>query len=565
MSENPSNSYNVNSSNTEIGAKPNKKTKYLFITGGVLSSLGKGIASASIGYLLKQSGFSVTVMKLDPYINIDPGTMNPMQHGEVYVTDDGAETDLDLGHYERFLDVTLGKRNNLTTGQVYFDVITKERKGHYLGKTVQVVPHITNEIKARMKSYHGEVDFVLIEIGGTVGDIESLPFLEAQRQLGYELGTGNYLNIHLTYVPYIASAGEIKTKPTQHSVKMLMEYGIRPDILLCRTEQNLSKEIRSKIALFCNVAEDSVFEARDVETIYEVPAFFARKGVTETILNKLGLEAPQELDMDTWNKFVKKIKTPTNIVRIALVGKYVKYPDSYKSILEAFIHAGSINNTKVKLDLIDSEELETLVETGALEEKLSGYDGVLVAPGFGHRGIEGKLSAIKYVRENNIPFFGICLGMQCSVIEFARNVCNMPEANSSEFVKNDFSVIDLMDDQKHVKEKGGTMRLGAYPCVIKEGTKAHKAYDNSQISERHRHRYELNNSFREVLQANGLLISGTSPNNELVEIVELTTHPWFVGVQFHPELKSRAVTGHPLFIQFVKAALKHNRAKEVNS
>lgn len=560
---NPSiNLNNVTEQNSEtkdkITATP-KKTKYLFITGGVLSSLGKGIASASIGYLLKQSGFSVTVMKLDPYINIDPGTMNPLQHGEVYVTDDGAETDLDLGHYERFLDVTLGKRNNLTTGQVYFDVINKERRGHYLGKTVQVVPHITNEIKARMRSYHGEVDFVLIEIGGTVGDIESLPFLEAQRQLGYELGTGNYLNIHLTYVPYIASAGEIKTKPTQHSVKMLMEYGIRPDILLCRTEQNLSKEIRSKIALFCNVAEDSVFEARDVETIYEVPAFFAKRNITETILKKLGLEAPQELDLDTWNKFVKRIKTPANLVNIALVGKYVKYPDSYKSIIEAFIHAGSINNTKVKLDLLDSEEMND----DNVSEILSKYDGVLVAPGFGNRGIEGKLTAIKYVRENNIPFFGICLGMQCAVIEFARNVCGLTDANSSEFVKNDYNVIDLMEDQKNVKDKGGTMRLGAYPCVIKDGSKAHIAYENTEISERHRHRYELNNNFRDILTQNGLTISGTSPNNELVEIVELNDHPWFVGVQFHPELKSRAVTGHPLFIKFVKAALKLNKSKEI--
>lgn len=546
--------------------KPNrtKQTKYLFITGGVLSSLGKGISSSSIGFLLKQSGFAVTIMKLDPYLNIDPGTMNPTQHGEVYVTDDGAETDLDLGHYERFLDVTLGKRNNLTTGQVYFDVISKERKGHYLGKTVQVIPHITNEIKARMKSYDGEVDFVIIEIGGTVGDIESLPFLESQRQLGYELGPNNYLNIHLTYVPYIASAGEIKTKPTQHSVKMLMEHGIRPDILLCRTEHPLSKEIRNKIALFCNVSEDSVFEARDLETIYEVPSFYAKKGLTETILRKLNIVASQELEMETWNKFLKKIKSPSNTVRVALIGKYVKYPDSYKSILEAFIHAGSVNNTKVSLDLIDSEELiDEQSGNVSVEEKLSMYDGILVAPGFGYRGIEGKLTAIKYARENNIPFFGICLGMQCAVIEFARNVCGLSQANSSEFVKNDFSVIDLMEEQKSLKEKGGTMRLGAYPCLIKEGTKAHKAYENLEISERHRHRYELNNKFRENLSEHGLVISGTSPNGELVEIVEINDHPWFVGVQFHPELKSRAITGHPLFISFVKAALKHSKSKSV--
>lgn len=528
-----------------------KDTKYLFFTGGVLSSLGKGIASSSIAFLLKQSGFSVTILKLDPYINVDPGTMNPLQHGEVYVTDDGAETDLDLGHYERFIDESLSQKNNLTAGQVYYDVITKERKGHFLGKTVQVVPHITNEIKNRMKSYHGEKDFVLIEIGGTVGDIESLPFLEAQRQLNYELGMGNYLNIHLTYVPYIASAKELKTKPTQHSVRQLMQYGIKPDILLCRSEHTLVKEIRAKIALFCNVDEDSVFEARDVDTIYEVPLFFAKKNIHKTILTKLGFKKIKQLKLDTWNKFVKKIKNPTNQVNIALVGKYTKYEDSYKSIVEAFIHAGSVNNCKVNLTMLNSEDLET----DNFKLLFDGFDGALIAPGFGNRGIEGKIRAITYLRENRIPFFGICLGMQCAVIEFARNVCGLKNANSAEFEKNNENVIDLMEEQKSIKDKGGTMRLGAYPCKIKKGTLAHKAYQSDLISERHRHRFEVNNEFREILESKGLILSGTSPDDKLVEIIELKEHPWFLGVQFHPELKSRAVSGHPLFISFIKKAL----------
>lgn len=535
-----------------------RDTKYIFITGGVLSSLGKGIASASLSLILKQMGFEVTIMKLDPYINVDPGTMNPYQHGEVFVTDDGAETDLDLGHYERFLGCSLNKNNNHTTGQVYFEVISKERKGHYLGKTVQVIPHITDEIKHRIKVFDGQYDFVLLEIGGTVGDIESLPFLESQRQMNFELGHKKVLNIHLTYVPYIKSAGEVKTKPTQHSVKVLMEYGIRPDILLCRTESKLTKDVRQKIALFCSVEENSVVEVVDVDhTIYEVPVAFAKRGLAEIVLSKLGLEVPP-LEFDTWNKFVQRIKNPKHEVKIALVGKYTKYRDSYKSIIEAFIHAGSINNARINLELIDSESLNS----ENAEELLHAVDGVLVGPGFGNRGIEGKISAIKYIRENNIPFFGICLGMQCAVIEYARNICGLKEANSSEFEKNDYSVIDLMDEQKSVKDKGGTMRLGAYPCTVKPETKAFSAYGEINISERHRHRYELNNNFRDILADNGMTLSGLSPDGKLVEIIELKDHPWFVGVQFHPELKSRAVTGHPLFVNFIKAAL--NKRKEQN-
>lgn len=537
--------------------KPKRVTKYIFITGGVLSSLGKGIASASLGLLLKRRGYLVTIMKLDPYINVDPGTMNPFQHGEVYVTDDGAETDLDLGHYERFLDESLNQLNNHTTGQVYYEVISKERKGHYLGKTVQVIPHITNEIKKRIKGFEGQFDFVLIEIGGTVGDIESLPFLETQRQMNLELGTERSLNIHLTYIPYIKSAGELKTKPTQHSVKALMEYGIRPNILLCRTEHKITKDMQSKIALFCSVEEEAVFEVLDAEkTIYEVPLMFAKRGLTEYVLKKMNSPL-QDLDMDTWSKFVNRIKNPKFSVKIALVGKYTKYSDSYKSIIEAFIHAGSINNSKIDLELINSENINE--ET--VEDILQDFDGVLIGPGFGSRGIEGKIAAIKYVRENNIPFFGICLGMQCAVIEFARNVCGLNEANSAEFVKNDQNVIDLMEAQKSIKDKGGTMRLGAYPCNLKKGTNAFKAYAQVSISERHRHRYEVNNKFRPILEENGLFFSGLSPDETLVEISELPNHPWFVGVQFHPELKSRAVTGHPLFIDFIKAALKFSKKK----
>jgi len=534
------------------------KTKYIFITGGVLSSLGKGIASASLGLLLKRRGLSVTVMKFDPYINIDPGTMSPHQHGEVYVTDDGAETDLDLGHYERFLDISNTRNNSTSAGQVYFEVIQRERRGHYLGKTVQVIPHITDEIKRRMTIFDKQVDIVLIEIGGTVGDIESLPFLEAVRQICLERGSRNTLNIHLTYVPYIKSAGELKTKPTQHSVKVLMEGGIRPDILLCRTEQKLNKEVRSKIGLFCNVDEDSVIEALDVETIYEVPLSLAKRKLDEIVLRKLFVKTPA-LELETWTKFVNRIKNPKYDVTIGLVGKYTQVQDSYKSILEAFIHAGAINNTKVQVRWLDSEH----ITAENAQEQLTGLDGVLVAPGFGSRGIEGKLHALKYIRENGIPFFGICLGMQCAVIEFARNVCGITDANSKEFKKSKNSIIDLMPDQRNITDKGGTMRLGAYPCVLKKGSQAAIAYNSEFINERHRHRYEVNNTYRRTLEEHGMILSGLSPDTTLVEIIELPHHPWFVGVQFHPELKSRAVIGHPLFIAFIKAALaKKNSQKE---
>jgi CTP synthase len=535
-----------------------KDTKFIFITGGVLSSLGKGISSASIALLLKSRGFTVTIMKLDPYINVDPGTMNPFQHGEVYVTDDGAETDLDLGHYERFIAQSLSKHNNTTTGQVYYEVIQKERKGQYLGKTVQVIPHITDEIKRRVKIFDGEFDFVLVEIGGTVGDIESLPFLESARQLNMELGRERVINILLTYVPYIKAAGEIKTKPTQHAVKTLMEYGIRPDILLCRTEGKISKEERQKIALFCSVDESAVIEAIDCEhTIYEVPLHYAKAGVDAIVLKKLAM--PQNiLDIENWSKFVKKIKSPQYEVKVGLIGKYTKYRDSYKSILEAFVHAGSVNNCKVTVELKNSED----IDINNIEAELADLDGILVGPGFGSRGIEGKIAAIKYARENNMPFFGICLGMQCAVVEFARNVCGLADANSAEFDKiTPNNVIDMMEDQKTIKNKGGTMRLGAYPCVIQPDTRAFKAYGETEISERHRHRFEVNNKFRQTLSDNGLLFSGLSPDQTLVEISELPNHPWFVGVQFHPELKSRAVTGHPLFISFIKAVLKNKKSK----
>lgn len=533
-----------------------KSSKFIFITGGVLSSLGKGIASASIGLLLKQHGFTVTVQKFDPYINIDPGTMNPFQHGEVYVTDDGAETDLDLGHYERFLDVSLTKQNNATAGQVYFDVIQRERRGEYLGKTVQVIPHITDEIKRRMRAFEGKFNIIILEIGGTVGDIESLPFLEAARQLALDVNRSNSLFVHLTYVPYIRSAGEVKTKPTQHSVKTLMEFGIMPDILLCRAESKLDKEIREKIGMFCNVEERSVFEALDAETIYEVPMMFAKRGLDDIICEKLHLRR-STLKMDTWTRFVNRIKNPKHTVTVGIVGKYIKYKDSYKSILEALVHAGAINNACVDLKWIDSE----LVTEENVQEHLDGVDGILVCPGFGSRGIEGKITTIQHARENKIPFFGICLGMQCAVIEFARNVAGFPNANSSEFKKNRENVIDLMTAQRAITDKGGTMRLGKYPCVIKKRSRAYASYKSENISERHRHRYELNNAFREQLASKGLIMSGTSPDGLLVEIIELADHPWFVGVQFHPELKSRAVTGHPLFVSFVKASLQRSTEK----
>ncbi|MCX7929482.1 MAG: CTP synthase [Chlorobi bacterium] len=532
-------------------SRSKRKTKYIFVVGGVLSSVGKGIACASLGLLLKSRGLSVTIQKFDPYINVDPGTMNPLQHGEVYVTDDGAETDLDLGHYERFLDVSMTRYNNATTGQIYFEVIQRERRGYYLGKTVQVIPHITDEIKRRMTYFDGEYDIVIIEIGGTVGDIESQPYLEAARQLTLERGRSSCITILLAYIPYIRSAGELKTKPTQHAAKELMEFGIIPEIILCRTEQRIPKEVRSKIALFCNVDEDAVIEIPDVETIYEVPQVMARRNLDAIVMRKLRLKGGT-LDLDTWTRFVQRVKNPRTTVEIALVGKYVSYRDSYKSIVEAFIHAGALNNCKVELRWINSED----ITPNNVEDLLGGVRGVLVAPGFGARGIEGKITAIEYVRTRQLPFFGICLGMQCAVIEFARNVCGLADANSSEFKRTRHNVIHLMPDQERIENKGGTMRLGAYPCVLLRGSKAHRAYEQDLIFERHRHRYELNNAFRPILEEHGMVMSGVSPDNRLVEIIELTNHPWFVGVQFHPELKSRAVSGHPLFVHFVRAALR---------
>ena len=548
------------STTVETGEEQQKVAKYIFITGGVLSSLGKGITSSSLALLLQARGLKVTIQKFDPYLNVDPGTMSPLQHGEVYVTDDGAETDLDLGHYERFLDRSMSQANNTTTGQVYYEVITRERRGDYLGKTIQVIPHITDEISRRMTALgeSGEYDVVLIEIGGTVGDIESLPFLEATRQLDLKLGRGRVLHIHLTYVPFIAAAGELKTKPTQHSVRTLREIGIQPDILVCRSEHRLSKDIREKIGLFCNVETESVIEGRDAATIYEVPQIYEKQDLDDIVLRKLGIEAP-EPDLRDWKRYVRRIKKPAKgVVKIALVGKYVKYQDAYKSIIEAFVHAGAANNVKVELVWIDSEKLET---KAGVRKALRSVHGLLVAPGFGARGVEGKISAIRHARENGLPFFGICLGMQCAVIEFARNVCGLEEANSSEFAKTDQNVIDLMPDQKDVTDMGGTMRLGSYPCVVEAGTKTHRAYGREEIDERHRHRYEVNNAFRATLAEHGMVFSGLSPDGRLVEIIELPEHPWFVAGQFHPELKSRLVDPHPLFREFVREAMKHRDEK----
>ncbi|MCB9249272.1 MAG: CTP synthase [Ignavibacteriales bacterium] len=541
--------------------KLKKKVKFIFVTGGVVSSLGKGITAASLGLLLKQRGYSVTIQKFDPYINVDPGTMSPFQHGEVYVTDDGAETDLDLGHYERFLDENMGKDNNTTTGQVYNEVITKERRGDYLGATVQVIPHITDEIKKRMSALalSGKYDIVITEIGGTVGDIESLPFMESMRQLMVELGRKNAINIHVTLVPYIKSAGELKTKPTQHSVKALLELGIQPNILVCRSELELSQEIRNKIGLFCNVDSEAVISAYDCSTIYEVPINLFEQKFDLLVLKKLKLP-DINIQFDKWTDFVSKIKNPAGSVSIAVCGKYTDYLDAYKSITESFIHAGAENDVKVNVKYISAEDFTKRKP----ENLLKGMDGVLVPGGFGERGIEGKLVAIQYVRENKIPFLGICLGMQCAVIEFSRNILGIKKANSAEFVKNQFSVIHIMPDQKNIKNKGGTMRLGAYPCIVSKGTKTKSAYKKEKISERHRHRYEVNNKYREDLEKNGMLISGISPDGNLVEILELEDHPWFVGCQFHPELKSRATNAHPLFRDFVKAAVSYAQTKGEN-
>lgn len=536
-----------------------KKVKFIFVTGGVVSSLGKGITASSLGLLLKLRGFRVTIQKFDPYINVDPGTMSPFQHGEVYVTDDGAETDLDLGHYERFLDVNMTRANNTTTGQVYHEVITKERRGDFLGATVQVIPHITDEIKNRMLklSELGEYDIIISEIGGTVGDIESLPFIEAMRQLMLQFGRANTMNIHVTLVPYIASAGEVKTKPTQHSVKNLLELGIQPDVLICRSEKKLGRDLRDKIALFCNVDSKAVISAYDCSSIYEVPLVLHKEKFDQTVIERLHLP-DKKINIDNWEQFVESVKNPKEKVEIALCGKYVEHMDAYKSIMESFVHAGAENDCKVVVRPISAE----LLETESAEKLFAGVSGILVPGGFGERGIEGKIKAVQYARENDIPFLGICLGMQCAVIEFARNVCGIKNAHSSEFKKNKFSVIDLMPDQKNIKDMGATMRLGAYPCSIKEKTQSFKAYQNTYISERHRHRYEVNNKYRSVLTENGMVLSGLSPDRELVEMIELPDKRWFVACQFHPELKSRATKAHPLFREFVKASLMLSLSKK---
>lgn len=535
-------------------------TKYIFVTGGVTSSLGKGIISASLAKLLQSRGYRVTIQKFDPYINIDPGTLNPYEHGECYVTEDGAETDLDLGHYERFLNTPTSKANNITTGRIYQNVINKEREGAFLGKTVQVVPHITDEIKRnfRILGENGEYDIVITELGGTVGDIESLPYIEAVRQFRWEIGSANSLVIHLTLVPFLAAAGELKTKPTQHSVKMLLEYGIQPDILVCRTEHHLTNDIRKKIALFCNVNINAVIESIDAPSIYDVPLLMLKEQLDKTVLTKLKLPHKNEPNLENWKEFLGRLKNPTADVRIALVGKYVELPDAYKSITEAFIHAGAKQECKVRIEYIPSEQLtpENAVE------KLKGMHGVLVAPGFGERGFEGKIQAIRHVRENNIPFFGICLGMQCAVVEFGRHVLGLENANSTEMnPETPHPVIGMMEDQKNITLKGGTMRLGAYPCDIKKGTKAAAIYGKNHISERHRHRYEFNNEYLKQYEAAGLTPSGINPDNGLVEIVELKNHPFFVGSQFHPELKSTVANPHPLFINFVAASLAYARKK----
>lgn len=528
-------------------------TKYIFVTGGVTSSLGKGIICASLGRLLVARGLRVTIQKLDPYINVDPGTMNPYEHGEVFVTDDGAETDLDLGHYERFLDIKTSQTNNVTTGRIYYDVIMKERRGAYLGKTVQVIPHITDEIKSHVLKLgeSNDYDVVITEIGGTVGDIESLPYIEAMRQLRYEVGRKNTLSIHLTLVPYLAAAGELKTKPTQHSVKTLSESGLSPDILVCRSEYQLDDSIRAKIAQFCNVEVQDVIASLDAETIYEVPLLMQNEGLDSRVIDKLDLPA-KNADLKQWCEFVDKVKRPSKQVNIALVGKYVEHHDAYKSIVEALIHGGAMNDAGVNIKWVQSD----YITDSNVASKLEGVTGILVAPGFGGRGIEGKLTAVKYARTNNIPFFGICLGMQCAVIEFARNVAGMEGANSTEFDDNTpFPVIDLMPDQRDVEDKGGTMRLGKYACELKQGTRARQAYEADMIDERHRHRFELNNELRDKLNEKGLTISGVNPERNLVEIIEIDSHPWFVGVQFHPELRSTVYDPHPLFTAFVEASV----------
>jgi CTP synthase len=537
------------------------QVKYVFVTGGVTSSLGKGIISASLGKLLAARGFKTTIQKFDPYINIDPGTLNPYEHGECYVTEDGAETDLDLGHYERFLNVNTSQANNVTTGRIYNNVITKEREGDYLGKTVQVVPHITDEIKSCFYALGqgGDYDIIITEIGGSVGDIESLPFIEAMRQARWDLGRENFLVIHLTLIPYLKVVGELKTKPTQHSVKNLLESGIQPDILVCRSELPIGMEIRRKLSLFCNVPVNCVISSLDAESIYDVPLLMRKEKLDERVLEKLELPIRAEPKLNDWKEFLGRLKNPTREVTIGLVGKYVELHDAYKSINEALIHSGAKNECKVNVEWISSERLEDEDP----EEVLEGLDGIIIAPGFGERGIEGKISAARYARENLIPFFGICLGMQCAVIEFGRNVLGYEDAASTEMVKKTKTpIIDLMEDQKTIRRKGGTMRLGAYPCRIKEKTKLHKIYNTKEISERHRHRYEFNNKYLEEFEENGMIASGINPDSNLVEVIELKKHPWYIGTQFHPELKSRVIKPHPLFVAFVQAAIKHKSNKE---
>ncbi|MEC3907710.1 CTP synthase [Tamlana sp. 2201CG12-4] len=535
-------------------------TKYVFVTGGVTSSLGKGIIAASLAKLLQAQGYRVTIQKLDPYINVDPGTLNPYEHGECYVTEDGAETDLDLGHYERFLNRPTSQANNVTTGRIYQSVIEKERRGEFLGKTVQVVPHITDEIKERVQilGKSGDYDIVITEIGGTVGDIESLPYVEAVRQLRWDLGENNGIVIHLTLVPYLSAAGELKTKPTQHSVKTLMESGVQADILVCRTEHNLPKELRRKLALFCNVKEDSVIQSIDASTIYDVPNLMLTEGLDKVVLEKLGLECSTP-NIERWNQFVHRHKNPKTEVTIGLIGKYVELQDSYKSILEAFIHAGAENEVKVNVESIHSE----YINRDNVKLKLGHLDGVLVAPGFGERGIDGKIDAVQYVRENNIPFLGICLGMQMAVIEFARNVLGVSDAASTEMnAKTANPVIDLMEDQKNITDKGGTMRLGAWACDLKLGSIVRNIYKTESIAERHRHRYEFNSDYKDQMEKAGMLATGLNPDTGLVEIVEIPEHPWFVGVQYHPEYKSTVANPHPLFVAFVSAALKYSKGRK---
>jgi CTP synthase len=537
------------------------KTKYIFVTGGVSSSLGKGIISASLAKLLQSRGLRVTIQKFDPYINVDPGTLNPYEHGECYVTVDGAETDLDLGHYERFLNVETTQANNVTTGRIYQTVIEEERKGKFLGKTVQVIPHITNEIKKRMQLLGKDdlYDVIITEIGGTVGDIESLPYIESVRQLVWELGKANSLVIHLTLIPYLSAAKELKTKPTQHSVKTLMESGINADILVCRTEHEISNEIKNKLALFCNVDVDSVIQSIDASTIYDVPLLMKDEKLDLVVLRKLEITNFKDTDLNKWKDFVKKLKFPKSTIKIGLVGKYVELQDSYKSILESLIHAGSINETKVEVCSVHSE----FINDEQIKNEISKFDGIIVAPGFGERGIEGKIKAIKCARENNIPFFGICLGMQMAVIEFTRNVIGLKDANSTEMDKNTSNpVISLMKDQKFIVDKGGTMRLGSWECIVKEKSKAFEIYNSQTINERHRHRWELNNDYLSQLEKFGLRASGTNPKTGLVEIIEFPENDWFIGVQFHPEYKSTVELPHPLFVSFVSACLNYNKSKK---